>query len=662
MPRPAHQNSKEPGFAKPTSQADFSQDVKAIVRRLLTESLSPRDALPYTAEFDTLKECFRDRTGHGLSDAEFWRMLWQVGKRGGIGRPEGRRRAPRTPSLTREQQLELLRLFPEGIGERDNLPYTRRFDELHRQFSKLTRTRLSKHEFWRAVDRVAKRSKKPRPIFERAPLGGLPKALVQALERFNPWWRGQPGKPTPPYRRWAFREALRRLDSKVAPVVAIRGPRQVGKSTIQEQIVEELLRVRGIAPRRILRVQFDETPALGPLKNPIETVVRWFEDNVLAESVNAAAQRGEDVYLLFDELQNLPRWSAQLKSLVDHVSARTLVTGSSALRIARGRDNLAGRMTTIELGPLRVYEIAGMRSLGSLPTFASEKALEEWTSREFWRGLCAHAARHKKVLYEAFGQFSRLGGYPICHKEPNGDPALLSTQVVGDVVTKTIEHDPRSYGRRGPIDVALVRESFRLVCRYAGQSVSYQELARQLSQVLGVGVKHHQVQEAVQFLADTMLIHQVPPLELLQKKQARPPKLCLCDHFVRNAWLREIVPLAPDELAQASEPVATMAGHIIESVVGYYLMGIPGLEVAWFPKRAREPEVDYVLTLGLKRLPIEVKYQSGQPNPHDCRGVNAFCGREHYGAGFGLVLTQKESGRLNDQVIAVPAAAFMLVV
>jgi hypothetical protein len=170
--------------------------------------------------------------------------------------------------------LEILRLLPDGTGTRDRLPYTSEFDDIHRQFIKLTGTKLSKHDFWRAVASFAKRSRKPKPVFEEAPLGGLPRAAVEILEFTNPWWRGESPPETQRYRRWAFHEAWRRLENNLTPAVAVRGPRQVGKSTIQQQVIEQLLLIEGVSPARILRVQFDDVPQLGTLRQPIVSIDR----------------------------------------------------------------------------------------------------------------------------------------------------------------------------------------------------------------------------------------------------------------------------------------------------------------------------------------------------------------------------------------------------
>ncbi len=637
----------------------ISTQEEALSRGLLKSTTTPRDALPYTEEFTDLKRQFSDAAGRSVSDVDFWQILVHVGKRG-LGGPRKRRRP--APKLATEEYLEILRLLPEGTGTRDRLPYTAEFDDIHRQFIRLTRTKLTKHDFWRAVSSLAKRSRKPKPIFEEAPLGGLPRATVEILEFTNPWWRGESPPETQRYRRWAFHEAWRRLDNNLTPAVAVRGPRQVGKSTIQQQVIEQLLLIEDISPSRILRVQFDDVPQLGTLRQPIASIVRWFEKHVLRESINALARQGKPVYLFFDEVQNLKTWASELKSLVDHTAARTMVTGSSSLRIARGEASLAGRVSFIDLGPLRLREIAGVRHLGDLPVMPDCADVTKWTSREVWLDYCNRLGRSAKFLDRAFSWFSRLGGYPVCHKNPNESRSELATLVVDNAVGRTIERDMPVDSAGRAWDRTLLRHVFRQLCRYAGRSVKPQRIGQEINDVYQSNVTHRVVNDAVQYFADSMLIHLVWPLEVALKGQSHGPKICLCDHFVREAWLQESVPIDPGVLRTADQTVATVAGSIIESIIGYYLKGVPELEVAWFPQRRDEPEIDFVLTLGSKRIPIEVKYTRGSPGNSDIAGLESFCAQPKYNAPFGLLVTQEFAGPIGDRVIAIPAPQFLCLV
>ncbi len=631
-----------------------------VVRELLRAAECARDGLPYTPEFSRLKGAYIEQTGERIKDADFWRLLTRVGKQGGLGGSH-RKTATTKPTLTRDQEFELLRLFPDGIGSRDSLPYSLQFDELHARFRRLTTLPTSKADFWRAVSNIAKRSRKPTPIKGPLSLGKLPEELVLSLKDQNPWWEGKPWKRTEEYRRWAYRELVRRVDSGISAIVAIRGTRQVGKSQLQSQFIEELLLQREVPPSHILRVQFDEVPTLGRFESPVLAIVRWFEEVVLKEPINAAAHRDETIYLFFDELQNLAGWENQLKELVDHRAVKVIATGSSALRIAHGQDSLAGRVSMIHLGPLRLREIAAIRFKETLPpAVTTENGLENWTAPEFWRHLLKHAQQHDTLLRKSFEAFANYGGYPICHKlndETLIDRFALRDQIQGMVVDRTILHDLKAGPSGTHRNSETVKAVFRQVCRYAGQAVTPKTLLDELTKLGHESISQAAVNDAVAFLANSLLIAEVPPFEGIGKKAAKPSKLCLCDHFVREAWLQEQVPLDPEALTSATEATVTQAGHLAESLVGAFFCGVPGLEVSWLPSNSSENEIDFVLTIGLKRIPVEVKYRRHLRDA-DSAAVRSFISQKKYDAPFGILVTREESGE-NDNVFRVPMHALL---
>src|SRR5438270_1088784 len=176
----------------------------------------------------------------------------------------------------------------------------------------------------------------------------LSQGLEATLRDNNPWWRGEAIAELPKRRRWAFSPVLTSLEKGLASITVLRGPRQVGKTTILNQIIQALLD-SGIKPERIFRVQFDELPRLKELKEPILELSRWYAENILKRSLNKAANEGQKAFIFLDEVQNLADWAPQLKHLVDINPVRVLVTGSSALRIEAGRDSLAGRILTLEM-------------------------------------------------------------------------------------------------------------------------------------------------------------------------------------------------------------------------------------------------------------------------------------------------------------------------
>ena len=151
----------------------------------------------------------------------------------------------------------------------------------------------------------------------------------------------------------------------------------------------------------------------------------------------------------------------------------------------------------------------------------------------------------------------------------------------------------------------------------------------------------------------------VEPLELRLKRRPSPAKICLCDHTLRSSWLQEIVPLDPEGLA-ANPHLSDLAGRLAESALGYFLAAIPNLDVAWFPARGAEPEVDFVLTVGTRRIPVEVKYRR-RIDPHeDTRGLRAFLEKTVYNAPLGLLVTLDDDVTVPDPRIVPISLSSML--
>ncbi len=205
------------------------------------------------------------------------------------------------------------------------------------------------------------------------PAPELPQPLVADLRRQNPWWTGDPAPVQPGPQRHLVGQIRRRLSLKLAPIVAVRGPRQVGKTTAQLQIIEDLLG-EGTQPNTILRVQFDELGSLHDLVDPILRIADWFQHHIAGTHFNRLARAGQWAHLFFDEVQSIRGWHVQLKSLVDNASVRAMITGSSALRIEQGRDSLAGRISTIETGVFSLTEIGPLHGLETRSRFCTPTA------------------------------------------------------------------------------------------------------------------------------------------------------------------------------------------------------------------------------------------------------------------------------------------------
>jgi predicted AAA+ superfamily ATPase len=486
----------------------------------------------------------------------------------------------------------------------------------------------------------------------------MERPLEATLRNSNPWWEGERIADLPPVRRWAYEPVRRGLERGLTPAVVLRGPRQVGKTTLLNQVIDSLLE-EGVHPHRIFRVQFDDLPDLRKLSMPILDVCQWYADAILGTSFNRAAREDKRAFIFLDEVQNLADWAPQLKHLVDINPVRVLVTGSSALRIEAGRDSLAGRVSTIEMGPLTLREIAEIRGFGRIRGLLEPNGLAPLRDKSFWIALREHGERVRDVRNSAFEAYSARGAYPVAHARPDEPWERLADFLRETVINRAIQHDLRMGPRGQKRDEHLLAEVFRLACRYIGQSPKQALYLDEIRRAMHANIGWQRVLAYLKFLDGTLLIRLIEPLELRLKRKRGPAKLCLSDHALRAAWLQEVVPLAPSSLREVPH-LADLAGRVADSTVGYFFRSIIGLDVAHFPERAAEPEVDFVLTVGEQRIPIEVKYRKGIEH-QDTVGMRAFLEKPVYHAPFGVLVTMlDEPGTEDPRIVSLPLSSLLL--
>jgi predicted AAA+ superfamily ATPase len=104
-----------------------------------------------------------------------------------------------------------------------------------------------------------------------------------------------------------------------------------------------------------------------------------------------------------------------------------------------------------------------------------------------------------------------------------------------------------------------------------------------------------------------------------------------------------------------------LAGHLAESIVGYFMGGLPHLDVAHFSERNAEPEVDFILTIGERRIPVEVKYREQIDPFRDTLGLRAFIEKSVYNAPFGVLVTMYDGISIDDpRIVAVSLPSLLL--
>src|SRR5262249_46026671 len=144
------------------------------------------------------------------------------------------------------------------------------------------------------------------PCWEEIRMIAPPQEIFSAIRQFNPWWDSGTIRDLPEWRRTAFSELILWLAEPPAPrAVLLSGARQVGKTTLLLQAVQELL-ARRVSPERILYATFDH-PLLKLIG--LQGVLKaWHELQPRSE---------EPEYLLLDEIQYTQGWQTWLKHQVD---------------------------------------------------------------------------------------------------------------------------------------------------------------------------------------------------------------------------------------------------------------------------------------------------------------------------------------------------------
>ncbi len=402
----------------------------------------------------------------------------------------------------------------------------------------------------------------------------------------------------------------------------------MGKTVLLRQVIQALL-AQGINAKRILYVPFDELPTFRGIKEPVLAIARWHERIVLKQNY------------------------------VDNHGVRALITGSSSLRIEAGRDSLAGRIATLDIGPLLLREIAELRYGVARISPWVDNGLHKLMVIGFWKNAAKAGKDDKEIRDKAFKAFSDRGGFPIAQQRHDIPWPELADYLNETVIRRAILHDLRMGPRGQKRDEKLLEEVFRLCCRYAGQAAGQSAFIPEIQQALAGNIGWNRVLTYLRFLDGTLLVRLVPPIELRLIRKNSPVKLCLSDHTLRASWLQEVVPLDPAGLAE-NPHVSDLAGHLAESTLGYFLSSIPNLDVSHFPARGAEPEVDFVITIGTRRIPIEVKYRKRIDPLNDTVGLRAFIEKTVYNAPFGLLVTLDDDVEIPDpRIIPISLSSFL---
>ena len=341
--------------------------------------------------------------------------------------------------------------------------------------------------------------------------------ILNLLFSYNPWWQTGTIKKefNKPIKRFAYYDAMEKLNHSIRRSVILCGARRTGKTTIMYQAIHNLLENK-ISPKKILFISFDH-----PLLKlcDIQKVLEVYHSNVSAE---------DDIYCFFDEIQYAEDWNKWLKILYDtKPNMRIMATGSaSPILTDKATESGLGRWTIIHVPTLSFFEYCQLLNIevpdlpkDLKPTQMYLKTLQEQTDVfNKLSGLQVHFIRYLQV-----------GGFP--ELALSSDDLYAQRILREDIVDKALKRDlPSIYGIRNINDIEKI---FLYLCYTSSNIINLTTLAQELD-----GVSRNTIEKYISYLESANLIYISPIVDVgIKKRLNAQNKIYIADAVDADALL-----------------------------------------------------------------------------------------------------------------------------
>ena len=462
-----------------------------------------------------------------------------------------------------------------------------------------------------------------------------PEQILKVLRAFNPWWTTEqvPQGFLKAYRRFAYYEAMKRLDQMdIRRTVVLTGTRRVGKTTIEYQMIDTLLR-RGVSPNQIVFISLDH-PML-KLSN-FSDILDCYHENVWP---------AQDVYYFFDEIQYASGWDKWLKTIYDmQPDTKCVATGSASPALIKGNtESGAGRWSVIQVPTLSFYEYCALIGV-NVPDLGPEikpTAFLSLSQRQRTQIMMKLSA-----VQNHFNRYLQVGGFPELALASSD---LMAQQIMReDVVDKVLKRDlPSLYSIRSATELERI---FLYLCSVSSNIVSFSAIAKELD-----GVSRATVENYIKYLESANLIYLSWPVEMGGRKALKAqPKIYIADAAIRNAVLMD-----DDMMTDPLELGKVVETAVYKHVAAFYYQ--QATRVGYSRGGPKDKEVDIVVDYpNIKNILIEVKYREQAPIPNDDAIIEL-----SKDASAAMIITKRaDDYGVHDtpdgrQLIRIPAFAFL---
>ena len=458
---------------------------------------------------------------------------------------------------------------------------------------------------------------------------------------FNSWWEN-PGSIELDRYISAFQQSLIQwrpdilegFDLNQDAVYTLRGPRQVGKTTLVKVIIRDLLE-SGVPPRAIFYYSCD----LISDATEVFQIIRQYHEFSLPLKFKRR-------YIFLDEISLVTDWQHAVKQVIDlgwGQATTLLLTGSSALDIKRGAERLPGRRgKTIfpdkVLLPMSFKVFVEKCSDLSLSSegFSLRKLVEGPVELERLR---SQTDIFLPKLAALLTNFLVVGGFPLAVEQ------FLKTGSISEDILETYLTVIRSDFEKIKKSRILLRQVLIRILSISGSPASWQSLAKTIDTP-----SYRTVREYSELLADSFLMAIVYFLEK-NKRLANPnkgKKFYFSDPLILILAAREAgLPRFQDPGRMVEAAVAL---HLIRNFEERIFEGLTNIEKVFYWRSTKGKEVDFVALCGDRLLPVEVKFQSVITRSDYSTMKRTF--------GQGIIVT-KDSFFCDEQILGIPAPVFL---
>lgn len=458
--------------------------------------------------------------------------------------------------------------------------------------------------------------------------------LIPILTPFNPWWKKESIPDLPLWKRSVFHELLNWVVKPPAHrAVMLSGPRQVGKTTLLLQVIDQLVK-SGVPSANILYATFD---------HPIFKLAGL--DAVLEAWRELEPKSDGPEYLFLDEAQLIRDFGTWTKHQVDFFKQRRIVfTGSATPLVTSGEESGVGRWFTLQISTLSFYEYLQIKkiSIPNIPKISQITDLFNASKAEMY-----YIADATQTLIGHFHEYLVRGGFPqtaLIESIPQAQRLLRE-----DIIDKVLKRDMTAlFGVRRILEL---EQTFIYFCMHDGGIQDLQTLSSNL------GISKPTVQNFINLLELTHLLYKLPPYGYGKEILRARYKLYLADPAIAPAILMKGKTILEDSKA---------LGMSVETAVFSHLKAHNATHHARFSywKDPKNKELDLVIEISENVIPLEVKYESQFVTAKDVQGLINFC-KEKETIPFGYVLTKaaQDIGLLetnhklpSTQIMRIPAA------